>query len=89
MTKKPPKVPKNYIAYQYLYDAISVEIEDVSRRIGKAAIHAPLFHDHTIDDLQSLKGFCDRAIEALNAAKRAGEGITFKDADNGNQPQQR
>ncbi len=69
--KKGIKPKGNYIAYYTLCDAISGEIEDASRRIGKSGIHAPLFHSHIVADLQSLKGFCDRAIEAVNAAQES------------------
>lgn len=63
------KPPRNYISYLALCDAISGEIEDASRRIGKAGIYAPLFHSQIVGDLQSLKRFCDRAIKAVNAAQ--------------------
>jgi hypothetical protein len=69
MTKRPNKPPRNYIAYYTLCDAISGQIEDTARRIGKSGIHAPLFHSHIIADLQSLKEFCDQAIEAVNTAQ--------------------
>lgn len=67
--KRPRRAPRNYIAYFSLCDAISGQIEDAAKSIGKAGIHAPLFHSQIVGDLQSLKGFCDRAIEAVNAAQ--------------------
>jgi hypothetical protein len=63
------KPPKNYVAYYTLCDAISGQIEEAAKRIGKSGIHAPLFHQHIVSDLESLKGFCDRAIHAVNTAQ--------------------
>jgi hypothetical protein len=64
------KPPRNYVGYFTLCQAIGGQLEDAGKRIAVAGIHAPVMHEHIIGDLQSMKGFCDRAIEAVNAAQK-------------------
>ena len=65
--------PRNYVSYFNLCDAIAGQLEDASRRIAKSGVHAPVFYPQIISDLESMKGFCDRAIEAVNAAQKQWE----------------
>lgn len=62
--------PRNYVSYYNLCDAIAGQLKDAGRRIAKAGVHAPVFYPQIISDLESMKGFCDRAIEAVNAAQK-------------------
>lgn len=64
------KPPRNYIGYFTLCQVIGGEIEDAGRRLSKDAIHAPVMRDNMLAELSRLKGFCDRATEAIQAAHK-------------------
>lgn len=62
--------PRGYIGYFTLCQAIAGQLQDSAERIGKASIHAPVFHRQILAGLESTKGLCERAIEAVKAAQK-------------------
>lgn len=63
---EPPTAQSRMVAsYFTLCQTIGGEIEDAGRRIAKDGIHAPVFCGYIIDELRTLRSFCDRAEAAL------------------------
>lgn len=52
MKTKTHKPPTNYIAYFTLCQEIGGRLQEIGKRIAKSGVHAPVFHQHMIDDLE-------------------------------------
>ena len=69
--KSKPKPPwPNYVSYFSLCQEIGMQVEEIGRGIIRSGVHAALFHQDMVRDLEYLRGFCDRAIIVIHKAQQ-------------------
>lgn len=70
MSKRSPKrPPKNYIAYFTLCQELGARLQELGKSIAKSGVHAPIFHEHIMDDLKEVNRLYIAGTKAILKAQ--------------------